>query len=301
MALSVDDLRSFAFVAEERSASRAAVRLELTQQSVSERIIRLERRLGVDLFVRQPHGMTPTNAGYRLLPYAQRVLALMDEAMAALEGDDVVRVGVQRSSAPGVMPRVEELLDGFHLEVTYDGDARRVLGAVLDGVVDVGLGSFAALDESLFAAQDTEWQVGVVIERVFDDPVVCVARPDHALSERGVLHLADLTSAGLGLGAAMAEVAGLGAATSLTNGAREGGLALCARSTVVQDLDEGRLVQLDVVDLPVWVVPVHLAYRTSDRERPFIAALRGAHRHRAPDGDGDAGGQPHRGAQREVA
>lgn len=274
MSFSIDDLRAFTLVAHERSVSRAALVLGVAQQSVSERIRRLERRLGLDLFVRLPHGMAPSAAGYRFLPYAERTLVLADEALAALQGDDVVRVVVQGSVSVAVMPHLSETLEGLDMRITEEDEVERVLAAVTDGAADVVFGSFPGVDSSLGGngelpqPQDlNDRRVGLIVERAFDDPVVCVAPPSHPLAARRGLRFADL--AGLSVHTTPDLAAAIPEGTPPE-------LRLSPRATVARELLDGSLMELDVIDLPEWVVPVHVAYRDTDRERPFVAALRAA-------------------------
>ncbi len=275
MSFSIDDLRAFTLVSRERSVSRAALVLGVAQQSVSERIRRLERRLGVDLFVRLPHGMAPSAAGYRFLPYAERTLALADEALAALQGDDVVRVVVQSSVSVAVMPHLSGTLDGLDMKITEEADAERVLAAVTDGAADVAFGSFPGVDASGGNGhlpqphEMADRRMGLIVERAFDDPVVCVAPPGHPLAERRGLRFADL--AGLSVRTDM----GGDLSSSVPNGS-PADLRLSPRANVARDIADGSLVELDVIDLPEWVVPVHVAYRDTDRDRPFVSALRAA-------------------------
>ena len=75
-------LRGFVAVAELEHLTRAAERLHLSQPALSAQIKALEDELGVQLFERNPAGMTLTAAGKQLLPEAARVL----EDAAALHG-----------------------------------------------------------------------------------------------------------------------------------------------------------------------------------------------------------------------
>jgi DNA-binding transcriptional LysR family regulator len=65
-------------VSTERSVSRAAKRLGLSQSATSHALARLRNLLGDPLFVRTPHGLTPT-------PRAQSMLEPLDTAMGLLE------------------------------------------------------------------------------------------------------------------------------------------------------------------------------------------------------------------------
>lgn len=61
------DLNAFIAIAEERSFTRAASRLGVSQSALSHKIRRLETRLGVRLLSRTTRSVSPTDAGERLL------------------------------------------------------------------------------------------------------------------------------------------------------------------------------------------------------------------------------------------
>ncbi|MFF7203268.1 LysR family transcriptional regulator [Streptomyces sp. NPDC008141] len=74
-------LRYFVAVAEESSYTRAAERLTISQQSLSQQISLLERMLAVRLFDRDSRGTSLTAVGALFLPEARAVLDRADEAM----------------------------------------------------------------------------------------------------------------------------------------------------------------------------------------------------------------------------
>lgn len=77
-------LRYFVAVAEERSVTRAAARLHLTQPPLSAQIARLEHELGVPLLVRHRRGVDLTDAGRLLVEHARSVLADVDAAVESV-------------------------------------------------------------------------------------------------------------------------------------------------------------------------------------------------------------------------
>src|SRR3954467_9032743 len=64
---SLDDLAAFTAVGRERSFTRAAAKLGVSQSALSQTITQLEARLGVRLLTRTTRSVAPTEAGERLL------------------------------------------------------------------------------------------------------------------------------------------------------------------------------------------------------------------------------------------
>jgi DNA-binding transcriptional LysR family regulator len=299
--LNFEDFRWFMCVVRERSVSRAARRIGVTQQAVSERIARLERRVGTPLFIRLSHGMEPTTAAYRLAPYAERALALLDEALVAIDQDVPLRVGVHAPVVTAVVPFLEEALGATAFVLTVEDDADRILTAVAEGVVDVGVGPLdtgrTSMSSALATSNGTTRGVvhpggpalsgaagSVAVEQLFSDPVVCVTVPGHPLTTRDDVYFAELSSYHVvfDVWAGGSSSGGSGGTGGLSE---EGAVKVCARSTVAGALADGTVAEVAVVDLPPWVVPILIAYRPTDAERPEVSRLRNASR--APGLDGD--------------
>ena len=83
--MELNQLETFLAVAEERSFSRAAVRLHRTQPAVSQVIRKLEAAVGETLFDRAARDGSLTAAGVLLRDYALRLMALRREATSALD------------------------------------------------------------------------------------------------------------------------------------------------------------------------------------------------------------------------
>jgi LysR family transcriptional regulator, cell division regulator len=81
------DLRLFAAVARAGGIGKASLELNTVQSNVTARLKALEDRLGMDLFARSHRGVALTAAGQRLLPYAERVGRLLEDARRAVQDD----------------------------------------------------------------------------------------------------------------------------------------------------------------------------------------------------------------------
>jgi DNA-binding transcriptional LysR family regulator len=75
----VRDLRCFILVYDLGGFARAAKALNLTQSSVSARILKLEREFNGPLFVRLHRSIVPTHKGERAYRYAKDVVNRVDE------------------------------------------------------------------------------------------------------------------------------------------------------------------------------------------------------------------------------
>lgn len=84
--MDLTQLRAFVTVAREGNLTRAAEKLHLTQPAVSLQIKALQSSLNLVLFNRTPAGMSLTDDGAKLLPYAERVMASMAEFREGVAG-----------------------------------------------------------------------------------------------------------------------------------------------------------------------------------------------------------------------
>lgn len=89
--MDVADLRIFEAVARLGVMGRAAAELNTVQSNVTTRIRSLEETLGCRLFERHASGVSLTDEGRRLLPYAQRIPQLLRDAVWAVRDDGVPR------------------------------------------------------------------------------------------------------------------------------------------------------------------------------------------------------------------
>src|SRR5438094_6113313 len=80
----INDLLAFVAVAKERSFTRAAAKLGVSQSALSHTIRGLEERLGLRLLTRTTRSVSPTEAGERLLHTIGPRFAEIESELAAL-------------------------------------------------------------------------------------------------------------------------------------------------------------------------------------------------------------------------
>ncbi len=116
MAVTLSLLRTFVTVARTGSVTRASEELVVTQSSVSGALAALSKEMGERLVERHGRGLRPTPAGAAFLPHAERVLATLEDGLAAVrESADPtrrrLRLAATATAAEHLMPG---LLKAFH-------------------------------------------------------------------------------------------------------------------------------------------------------------------------------------------
>lgn len=96
----LEDVRALCAVVEFGTVSAAARQLNETKGSVSRRLSRLERRLGVALLARTPRAVSPTEEGVAFYAKAREALSLLDEATEVARHSQSVSHGHLRVTAP---------------------------------------------------------------------------------------------------------------------------------------------------------------------------------------------------------
>ena len=87
------ELRYFVEIASAGSLSRAAARLSLSQPTLSRQLNKLEREMRTDLFYRNGRGVSPTEAGQRLLEVAHATLQQLKDVKDELQSGSLDELG----------------------------------------------------------------------------------------------------------------------------------------------------------------------------------------------------------------
>jgi DNA-binding transcriptional LysR family regulator len=144
---SLDDIFAFLAVARERSFTRAAARLGVSQSALSQSVRGLEERLGLRLLTRTTRSVSPTEAGEQLLrsvgPHADGIesgLAALTELRDKPAG--TIRINADENAVRSVLwPALRKLLPDYpdlHVEIVTDNGMIDIAAAGFDAGVRLG-------------------------------------------------------------------------------------------------------------------------------------------------------------------
>jgi len=143
----LSDLVVFLAVAEERSFTRAAARLNTSQSAMSQTVRRLEARLGIKLLARTTRSVAPTQAGQQLLETLGPALGDISARLAALgrlrdTPAGLVRLTCSEHAAETVLwpaiDRVLTLYPDIQVELSIDGALTNIVSDHFDAGVRLG-------------------------------------------------------------------------------------------------------------------------------------------------------------------
>lgn len=165
----LDDLHILNAVITHGGIAKAAYALHRVPSNVTTRIKQLEKRLGVELFMKRGRSIVPTEEAYLLNNYAKRLLRLADEAEAAVRCRSPIgtlRIGSLESTASSRLP---DLLARFH---QANPDVRFEL---ITGPTDRMIGRLARYDiEAAFVSEPFHAPGTAVSEPMFQEELVLI-------------------------------------------------------------------------------------------------------------------------------
>lgn len=174
--ITMEHLETLVYLGEERSFSRAAKKMFLTQPSLTKRIKNLEQVVNARIINRQNTGITLTPEGKVLYGYAKRILKLRDEArekVSMVREDASGNIFISASTIPAtyILPQVlkdfRKLYPNIkiHIQTT---DSEETLEMILDNRSEIGFIGKQPLNKKLNS------------EPLWKDSLVLVVPKDHA-------------------------------------------------------------------------------------------------------------------------
>ena len=188
--LDLNLLRVFDEVMAERSLTRAARNLSLTQPAVSNALRRLRETLGDELVQRSGHGMAPTPRALAIWPAVRDSLQQLQESLAPSEFEPAtanstfVLAMADATAAeliPGLVDTLEQEAPGVSARVIplTTRDPRRLLD---EESCDLAVGHFPSVLADLTARAQSGEPTPFFHKRLYDGEYVCVMRKDHPLA-----------------------------------------------------------------------------------------------------------------------
>jgi len=298
--MELSQLETFLAVAEERSFSRAALRLHRTQPAVSQVIRKLEQAVGETLFDRAARDGSLTAAGDLLRDYALRLLALRREATSAIDELKSVERGHLQLAANEytcmyLLPAIDAFRREFpHVPVTV----QRMLASNIPDEL-----SRRTFELGIVSFRPDPAQIRTIA--VYGDSLALIVSPNHPLATAQRVSIKDLGNENfiahnvasplrrkvieafqrhrtpLHMGIELPTIEAIKRFVAMGNG-----VALVPHLTVARELEAGDLVRVPVMELDVKRV-LRLAHRRqatlSYAAKAFLHTLKNlAKRHGPP-------------------
>ena len=263
--LTIRQLRALAAVQKHRSVTAAAKQLHLTQPAVTLQLRNLQELAGLPLIQRTGDGMLLTDAGREVLALADRIEAAIADCATTLEmmaGKTAGRISIGAVSTAKYF--VPFMISGFsklhpNIDVTLSIGNRQEIGTALRGY---------DLDFAIMGRPPAD--IDMDVRLIGDHPHVIIAPTAHRLARKSRIAPNELASETFltrepgsgtrGLMEQLFETAGIRPKIGLAMSSNETikqaviaglGIAFISAHTVATELDERRLVTLDVDGLPI--------------------------------------------------
>lgn len=221
----LEEFNTFCKVVEQKSFSRAAELLGLTQPAVSLQMKSLEESYGAELLHRRGMNILPTEAGRSVYEYACQLLRTFDKSqqvVQSLRGSMVGRLQIGASTGPGeaLVPLLLGRFKQQHPEVTVAlqvGSTGEILDGILHMQLEVGFVGSQRRDRYL------------TFEPYLEDELVLVVNPQHPWASRSRIAYQELLTAPLIL-----QQQGSGATSVLQDALAEQGISLRELNVVME-------------------------------------------------------------------
>jgi DNA-binding transcriptional LysR family regulator len=195
--MEIRQLKAFLAIAEAKTFTAGARRVNVTQAAISMQIRQLEDEVGIPLFTRTPRRVILTEAGERLLDRARRILREHDAALAEISeiaGAEHGRLRIGSASAmftttqlPWILERLKNKFPNAEITVS-SGTSQVLVDKIMHGDIDI---AFISLPVEAASVQT---------DLLFSDEIVAIAHPGHPLAKQKVISAAALAGESLILG-----------------------------------------------------------------------------------------------------
>ena len=195
--MEIRQLKAFLAIAEAKTFTAGARRVNVTQAAISMQIRQLEEEVGLQLFTRTPRRVILTEAGEYLLERARKILREHDSALAEIAevaGAELGRLRIGSASGtfamhqlPWILIRLKEKYPNSDLSVS-SGTSQKLVDRMMHGEIDM---AFVSLPVD---------NANITTESIFSDEIVAIGHPKHPLRNDKYISAAALAGEDLILG-----------------------------------------------------------------------------------------------------
>src|SRR5258706_4355455 len=195
--MEIRQLKAFLAIAEAKTFTAGARRVNVTQAAISMQIRQLEDEVGLQLFTRTPRRVILTEAGEYLLDRARMILREHDSALAEiaeLGGAEFGRLRIGSASAefagqqlPRILQGIRKKFPNSELSVSA-GTSQTLVDKIMHGEIDIAFVSLPVENSS------------ITTDLLFSDEIVAIAHPGHPRSKEKYISAAALAGERLILG-----------------------------------------------------------------------------------------------------
>ncbi|MGE6778729.1 LysR family transcriptional regulator [Vreelandella titanicae] len=192
--ISISQLRVLLTVADEKSYTRAATRLGVSQSGVSHSMQALEKLVGGSLIIKSPEGLVPTALGELVLTSAKKVvgeLQILSQQVAQFHNDvdETLKIGVIPSALSGwLSPLLASFTSRYPeaISLVLEGMEEEIKEWVESGVINMGVTTDVTQLNLTYWREHFDWQL------LKKDEIVAVLPVNHQLSKQGNVTVAEL-------------------------------------------------------------------------------------------------------------
>lgn len=188
MQINLNQLRVFYYVAREKSITKAADKLFVTQPAVTMQIRAMEEQLSLKLFKRHGRVLRLTEGGRVLFGYAKKIFYLVDEMESVIPrytdlSEGILTIGTTKSFArhlmPGLLSRFQAAHPGVRVSLK-EGSSKEIAHDLMEYKYDLGVTGRISFSRRLTVVEYTK------------EEFCLITPPQHRLSEMEEVSLKDL-------------------------------------------------------------------------------------------------------------
>lgn len=147
-------LQSFVAVVQQKSFTKAAAKLYLSQPTISTHIYQLEEELHTKLIVRTTKSITITPKGQELYGYAMNILELKQRMLEAcsVESKRIIHLGASTIPSAYILPQLLPEFGQLHQDVYFvmnQSDSQGIIDGLKDGLFNLGFIGMRCEDEEI--------------------------------------------------------------------------------------------------------------------------------------------------------